>query len=223
MKNISYKSFFTEIKADLEENMFEGYASYFGNKDSYDDIVEAGAFKKTIKENQKRIKVLWQHDIGEPIGKPMHMEEDSKGLYIKAKIAETDTGKKAMTLLRDGIINEMSIGYSLIKDEWDRNEEARMLKEIKLWEVSLVSFAANDKAQVTGVKHEQFENLLTELREGKFIIDKDKIQVAIKALTALLEQNEPSKDTRTVEKSQYINDIDPLHLQSILQEIEKYK
>jgi uncharacterized protein len=215
-----YKSTFTEIKADLEDNMFEGYGSFFGNVDSHGDIVEKGAFKKTIKENKDRIKILWQHDTWKPIGKPVHMEEDSKGLYIKAKIAQTEVGKDAMTLMRDGIVNELSIGYNVVKDEWDRDKDIRRLKEVKLYEISAVTFASNPKATVTGVK---FEDLIQEFKNGKFVTDIDKIQEAIKALEALLSMDEPSNDTQNTEKSLVIDDIDPNLYQSILQEIQKYK
>ena len=223
MKDILYKSCFTEIKADLEENMFEGYGSFFGNVDSHKDIVEKGAFKKTINENKDRIKILWQHDTWQPIGKPVHMEEDSKGLYVKAKIAQTETGKEAMILMKEGIVNELSIGFSVIKDEWDRDTNIRKLKEIKLYEISAVTFASNPKATITGVKHEQFEMLLDELKQGKFIADKDKIKQAIKALEALLVDDEPSNLTQNNEKSLKIDDIDPNLFQLISKELKKYK
>lgn len=220
MDNLLYKSCFTEFKADMNENTFEGYASYFNNKDAYSDIVVKNAFKKTIVENRKRIKVLWQHNVYEPIGLPEHMEEDSKGLFVKARIVETDVGKKAMTLLREGVINEMSIGYRVVKEEYDREQKTRMLKELKLMEFSLVTFGANDKARVTNVK---FENLLDELKDGEIRLDRKKIEETIKVLEALLVTDEPSNDTQKEQKSQIINDIDPILCQSILEEINKYK
>jgi HK97 family phage prohead protease len=204
----------------MNENTFEGYASYFNNKDAYSDIVVKNAFKKTIVENRKRIKVLWQHNVYEPIGLPEHMEEDSKGLFVKARIVETDVGKKAMTLLREGVINEMSIGYRVVKEEYDREQKTRMLKELKLMEFSLVTFGANDKARVTNVK---FENLLDELKDGEIRLDRKKIEETIKVLEALLVTDEPSNDTQKEQKSQIINDIDPILCQSILEEINKYK
>ncbi|RPH39324.1 MAG: HK97 family phage prohead protease, partial [Burkholderiales bacterium] len=185
---------------------------------------ESGAFKKTINENKKRIKVLWQHNTYEPIGLPLVMEEDSKGLYVKAKIVDTDVGKKAMTLLREGVINEMSIGYNVIKDEWDNEKKIRYLKEVKLWEFSLVTFGANDKAKVTGVKELDF--ILDELKAGRMISNSNrgKIQAVIDSLTALLEVDEPSEDTQEAEKSlNDIEDIDPNLFQLISEELKQYK
>lgn len=147
--SMDFKAIKFETKA-LDENKFEGYASYFNNIDSYDDIIERGAFKKTIAENRGRIKVLWQHDAAEPIGIPEEMYEDDNGLYVRAKISMTDTGKKAMTLIKDGVITEMSIGYDVLKDDYKMmgNRRIRMLKEVRLWEFSPVTFAANDKAKI---------------------------------------------------------------------------
>lgn len=219
-----YKSVVTDMKTNIESNTIEGHASMFGNIDSHKDIVLAGAYKKTIQENKDRIKLLWQHDVFEPIGKPTRLEEDSKGLYFNAKISQTETGKKAITLIKDGVLNEMSIGYNVIKDDYDTKRNARLLKEIQLFEISIVSFGSNEKATVTGVKREQFEVLLEELKEGKFIADRTKIQEAIKALEALLIANEPSKLTQNNEKSlDVIDDIDPKLFQLISKEIEQYK
>lgn len=180
---MQYKASRFEIKA-VGENMIEGYAAYFNNVDSYGDIIEKGAFSKTLQENNNRIKVLWQHDVNEPIGKPIVMEQDDKGLYIKAKISMTETGKKAMELMRDGVIDEMSIGYDIIKDEYKGKN--RMLKELRLWEFSPVTFAANEKARITSVK--SLSDLLNDIKKA----DKNEIINAIKKLNELLSQFEPN-------------------------------
>lgn len=205
------KSFPFELKA-TDDNTFEGYAGVFRNKDSYGDVIEPGAFSKTIKENANRIKVLWQHDPWSPIGKPLHMEEDNHGLYVKAQVSQTSLGKDVITLLRDGVITEMSIGYSTIKDEWDNEQQVRKLKELKLWEFSPVTFAANDQAIITGVKNLDDLNpllmraqwLTNELKAGRVLSDKNRklvegtmasLEEAISALKALLDAAEPSDDT----------------------------
>jgi HK97 family phage prohead protease len=169
---MQFKSMKFETKA-LSDNEFEGYASYFNNIDSYDDIIERGAFKKTIAENKGRVKVLWQHDASEPIGIPKEMIEDDNGLYVKAKISMTDTGKKAMTLIKDGVITEMSIGYDVVKDEFKMmgNRRVRMLKEVRLWEFSPVTFAANDKAKIMkmrslleNIKHDNMDLIMNYIK-----------------------------------------------------------
>jgi HK97 family phage prohead protease len=186
-----YKASKFEIKASAE-NTIEGYAAYFGNVDSYGDIIEQGAFSKTLKENNNRVKVLWQHNTNEPIGKPIQMEQDSKGLYIKAKISMTDVGRKAMELMRDGVIDEMSIGYDIIKDEFKGKN--RMLKELRLWEFSPVTFAANEKARITSAKN--FNDLLYDIKHA----DKNEIINAITKLNELLASLEPDEKSTHEQK-----------------------
>ncbi len=190
---MQYKASRFELKA-AGDNTIEGYAAYFGNVDSYGDIIENGAFTKTLKENSGRVKVLWQHDTSEPIGKPIHMEQDSKGLYIKAKISMTDTGRKAMELMRDGVIDEMSIGYDIIKDEYKAKN--RMLKELRLWEFSPVTFAANEKARITSAK--SLSELLYDVKHA----DIGEIKNAIQKLNELIKQLEPDKSTQNDEQEQ---------------------
>lgn len=205
---MQYKTSKFDIKASVDQNVIEGYAAYFGNIDSYGDIIETGAFSKTLKENNNRIKVLWQHDVNEPIGKPIMMEQDSKGLYIKAKISMTDTGKKAMELMRDGVIDEMSIGYDIIKDEYKGKN--RMLKELRLWEFSPVTFAANEKAKITSAK--SFSDLLFDIKNA----DKNEIVNAIAKLNELLEQFEPNESV--TQKAKEEQDV-----KAILQMIRGFK
>lgn len=199
-KKLQVKNFGFEVKA-IDDNTFEGYASVFRNVDSYRDVIEPGAFSKTIKEN-KRVKVLWQHDPWQPIGKPTTMEEDNHGLYVKAKVANTSLGRDVMELMRSGVIDEMSIGFNTIKDEWDNEDNVRRIKEVKLWEFSPVTFAANDQAVITDAKsigpglHRLQAWIDGEIKNGAQL-DGNKKQLvnnAIKALTALLEASEGNND-----------------------------
>ena len=194
---MDFKAIKFETKA-IAENKFEGYASYFNNIDAYDDIIERGAFKKTIAENRGRVKVLWQHDASEPIGIPEEMIEDDNGLYVKAKISMTDTGKKAMTLIRDGVITEMSIGYDVVKDDYKMmgNRRVRMLKEVRLWEFSPVTFAANDKAKIMKMR-----SLLENVKNANI----DNVIEYIKSL-----ENQPSNDTDDIEPNTIIEMIKKL-------------
>jgi HK97 family phage prohead protease len=188
------KSFNFEVKA-TGDNEFEGYASVFRNVDSYRDVIEPGAFSKTIQEN-KRIKVLWQHDPMQPIGRPTQMLEDNHGLYVKAKISDTTLGREAIQLMKDGVVDELSIGFNTIKEDWDKEAQVRRIKEVKLWEFSPVTFAANDMANITGVKNLGFEQLLfninQELKAGKVLSEKNAnlVKNAIDALNALLTASE---------------------------------
>lgn len=201
MREIEFKNFGFEVKA-TSDNTFEGYASIFDNIDAGRDIMEKGAFTKTLQESQqnRRVKFLWQHDPLFPIGKPTHMSEDSKGLHVKGFVAPTQLGKDAMILMKEGVLDELSIGYNAIKDEWDSKQNVRRLKEVKLWEFSLVTFAMNEQAQITAAKNifgqaDPLKNafaLMEELKAGKVLSDKNKGLVvnAIDALQALLSATE---------------------------------
>jgi len=149
------KTFSFEVKAiDEEEGIFEGYAATFSKTpDSYGDIIDKGAFKKTLKERFKRIKILWNHSVMEPIGKPLELTEDDKGLFIKGKLSlGVQRAKEVLSLMKDGVITEMSIGYDAIKAPF--RDGTRHLEEIRLWDASPVVFAANPDALVTSVKAE---------------------------------------------------------------------
>jgi HK97 family phage prohead protease len=135
---------------------FEGYASVFNTPIdalSGPTIIERGAFKKTLAEQWERIKILWQHNSDEPIGRPLEMREDEHGLRLRAVLSSTQRGREAAQLLKDGVIREMSIGFDPIKFYMDRTgpEPVRRLTEIKLWEISLVTHAANPLAVVTQI------------------------------------------------------------------------
>jgi HK97 family phage prohead protease len=97
--------------------------------------------------------MLWQHDADKPIGVWTEMVEDEKGLRIKGQLAmETVKGKEAHALLKMGALNGLSIGFMSKEWSYDRETEVRTLTAIDLWEVSLVTFPANEKARVTNVK-----------------------------------------------------------------------
>lgn len=192
---MEYKVVQFETKdVDEETGIFEGYAATFSNvPDSYGDIIDKGAFKKTLKEGGARIKILWNHLVNEPIGKPIEMYEDEKGLYIKGKLTlGVQRAKEVLALMKDGVINEMSIGYDTITEAWEK--QIRHLKEVRLWDTSPVTFAANPEAVITGVK----SDLEHWLKAGRVLVNKDKVKAALDALQALLDaagDEEPEKST----------------------------
>lgn len=144
-----------EFKAavDVEARTFEGYASTFGNVDQVGDIITPGAFAKTIQERFPKgdIKILWQHY--EPLGMPIEIREDERGLYVKGRISKTALGDDALELMRDGVVNRMSIGITIVKADYDDQTGNRIIREVKLWEFSPVTFPANEQAVITAVKH----------------------------------------------------------------------
>ncbi len=157
---------------DEKNSIVKGYGSYFGNKDADNDIIMRGAYQKTIKENGERVKYLYQHNMMQPIGKMNELYEDQKGLVFVAEIPKTSLGKDVIELMKAGIITENSVGILPIvkQDKGDYRE----LKEVKLFEISAVTLAANDQAKITSVKgdiefqkiEERYDNLCKLIRKG---------------------------------------------------------
>ncbi len=150
------RSFALQIKAAGDDGTVEGYGSVFGVRDNYDDVIAKGAFVQSLKDHKAAgtmPAMLWQHDADKPIGVWTEMVEDEKGLRIKGQLAmETVKGKEAHALLKMGALNGLSIGFMSKEWAYDRDTEVRTLTAIDLWEVSLVTFPANEKARVTNVK-----------------------------------------------------------------------
>jgi len=145
-----YKTFdFKVTSFDYEGRTVEGYAAAFGNIDQGNDIIHEGAFTKTLAERGNKVRFLWQHNPGEPIGRPIEMHEDTNGLFIKAIVSDA--------LLRDNAISGLSIGYDAIPGgtDYTKSQEGdpiRNLREVRLWEFSLVTFPMNELAGVTALK-----------------------------------------------------------------------
>lgn len=149
----THRDFPLEIKEITEEGRFSGYASVFDVIDYYDDEIVRGAFAKSIAE--KMPVMLWQHDSAEPIGVYESIREDDIGLWIEGRLLlDLEKGREAYILLKNQAIRGLSIGFVPILWEWENRESRRIrvLKEIDLWEVSLVTFPANPKALVDDVK-----------------------------------------------------------------------
>lgn len=173
---------------------FAGYASTW-DEDLGGDIISKGAFNKTM-ERKDRIKVLWQHN--EPIGKSLNMGTDSKGLFVEGQISKTRLGDEAIELMKDGVIDQMSIGFSIPHGKSEYNEKGnRLIHEVKLYEYSLVTFPMNEKAIITSVK-----SVSDAIRCGKYNANEVKeLSEALAELNALL-KNEPSKDTHIGQQPQ---------------------
>ncbi len=179
------KAFATEFKVSGDGRTVEGYASTFGNVDAVGDVVVAGAYKRTLNARLDRLKVLRDHE--HPIGKPVEAFEDTKGLYTKSRISDTPLGNETLTLLRDGVLDRMSIGYEPVTKEFGQFEgkQVRFLKEIKLYEWSVVTFPANESAAVTGVKAlEDLDRAFHEFKAGT---------LPVAELVALLTQATPTE------------------------------
>ena len=157
---LKHLDFGFEVKQISDEGDFEGYASTAGNVDRGGDIVEPGAFRASLDRyasKGKMPKMLWQHDPGKVVGVWEAMMEDDKGLYVKGRVLkELQLGKELYTLMKAGAIDSMSIGYRTIDAEFEGpGGQVRRLKELELFEVSLVTFPMNEEAMITHVKHLQ--------------------------------------------------------------------
>lgn len=142
--------------AVTEGSVIEGYASLFGALDRGGDVVEPGAYAASLKSldaAKRRVRMLWQHDPAEPIGVWDEVREDKKGLYVKGRLLpDVARAREAAALLEAGAIEGLSIGYRTLRAAKDENGRRR-LKELELWEVSLVTFPMLPDARV-GAKGE---------------------------------------------------------------------
>jgi len=142
-------NFNLKIKSVDDTGSFVGMGAVFNNIDLGNDLIEPGAFARTLSAG-KKFPLLWQHDPSNPIGS-VEASETPQGLMVKGQLLLDDpTAMKAYQLLKAGIIKGLSIGYDTIKDAMDGT--VRRLKELRLWEVSVVTFPMNEAAMVTSVK-----------------------------------------------------------------------
>ena len=172
------------IDADEKAGIIKGYGSYFGNKDSDNDVITKGAYKKTIAENGDRVKYLYQHDMNQPIGKMTELYEDDKGLVFVAEIAKTQLGNDVVQLMKSGVITENSVG--IMPMQKNNKGDYREITEVKLYEISAVTLAANDQAKILDVKgnvdveklSKRYDNLSKLIRKGNI---SDEMGFAIEA------------------------------------------
>lgn len=146
-----------EVKSSEDDaRTFEGYGSVFGGEpDSYGDLVAKGAFRASLKEwkGKKRMPaMLWQHNPDEPVGVWTEMAEDEHGLLVRGKLLQTGKGPLAYESLKEGALSGLSIGFRTRKSKMDSDTGIRTLTDVELWEVSLVTFPANDPARITSVR-----------------------------------------------------------------------
>ncbi|SFT44831.1 hypothetical protein SAMN05216236_10243 [Sedimentitalea nanhaiensis] len=162
-----------------EDAVIEGYASLFGQADQGGDIVQKGAYARSITALEKagrRVKMLWQHDPAQPIGVWDVVREDGEGLWVKGRLLDcTLKGREAAALIAAGAIDGLSIGYRTTKAS--KNDKGqRLLTELELWEVSLVTFPMLPSARVAA-KSESLEAEAT-LRELAATLERARLELA---------------------------------------------
>ena len=205
---MQHKAVSLELKREPDQDgAFEGYASVFGIVDQGMDVVERGAFNKSL--GKRRVKMLWQHDMAQPIGVWDEIQENERGLFVRGRLLkEVDKGREAMALLRAGAIDSMSIGYRTIEAVPEAEGRVRKLTEVDLYEISLVTFPMLPDAKVTAVKSiktiREFEKAL---RDAGFSQNEAKAIAAdgFKGLAAHRDDVKAEPDTESL--SAFISEI----------------
>ncbi len=150
-----YRDLPFDLKALDGAGSFAGYASVFGVVDGCNDVVARGAFGPTLARNRagRGVKMLWQHQSDEPIGRWDEIVEDDHGLRVKGRLLlDVRRAAEVHALLKAGAIDGLSIGYSAVEAATDPDSGLRTLIEIDLWEISLVTFQACPGAAVSAIK-----------------------------------------------------------------------
>jgi HK97 family phage prohead protease len=190
--DLQFKEFkIDKVTEDSGQLTIEGWAAVFNNLDSGNDIILKGSFSKTLLTRKGRIAFCYQHDIYNPIGKILEIEEQDFGLFVKVSISASEDD--IQTKLKEKILNEMSIGYRVIESKRGGGmgyEDANVISEIMLYEISIVTIAMNDKAIITGMKSEEkqtiieteFERLIAIERNTQKKFELMKLKGQIKAL-----------------------------------------
>ena len=139
-------------------HVISGYASLFGARDQGGDVVQKGAYAASLARLQRQgraVKMLWQHDPAQPIGVWDEVREDALGLWVKGRIlTDVEKGREAAALLAAGAMDGLSIGYRTIKST-KAADGGRILNELELWEVSLVTFPMLSEARVSSKAESQ--------------------------------------------------------------------
>ncbi|WP_420959899.1 HK97 family phage prohead protease [Brucella sp. IR073] len=143
------------------DGSFSGYASLFGEVDLGQDIIERGAFAKSLNaRGVSGIRMLWQHDAGEPIGVWTVIREDARGLYVEGRLAKgVPKARDALELMRSGAIDGLSIGFRAVRARKDARSGIRRIHEADLWEISVVTFPMLPAARIASVKRWRLPDL----------------------------------------------------------------
>ena len=199
LKKIVFES---EIKAENNKGIFTGYGSIFGNEDQGNDIMQKGAFTKSLVNRPvSKVKMLYQHKTDEPIGVFTEIYEDNKGLFVKGQLAMgTQKGREAYELLKMGALDGMSIGFRADPEKQGYNENkrgVRTLKEVDLMEISLVTFPMNESALIETVKGNaknirEWEKILREAGG----LSRTEAKIGAKALSESLSQRDAGDDNK---------------------------
>jgi uncharacterized protein len=166
------------------DRVVTGYFATFGNVDYDKDMFAPTAFDKTIREwgpeGRNKIVHLYQHNTTMPLAKPKVLRADEKGIYFESAFVDNSWGTDVLKLYEAGIINEHSVGFEIFRSDPERRDgmEFNLIKEVRMWEGSTVTFGANEDTPFTGFKgfdkakaNERIEKLSKAIRNGSFTDD----------------------------------------------------
>jgi HK97 family phage prohead protease len=215
------RDFELTLKEVSDEGEFSGYGSVYDVIDFYGEVVAPGAFANSLRtwaDKGRLPPALWQHMSTEPVGPFTLMREDKKGLYVEGQLLVNDVqrAREARALMKAKAVSGMSIGFDVVVEEFNKETKLITLKEIDLWEVSIVTFPANEAAQIENVKA-----VMAEIRDsGKL--------PTLKSFEGFLREAGFSKSHATVIASRGLGpllrevesgDVEPIDVTSILDEV----
>jgi HK97 family phage prohead protease len=214
--------------SDMKQGIVSGYFAMFGNKDLDGDVIETGAFTKTVMERgpqgKQLIKYLLDHDKNKVVAKITNLYEDSKGLRYEAKIGTHTAGQDFQKMIESELINQHSFGFRTIKEQFDQEAKANLIKEVMMYEGSAVQFlGANPDTTFIDLKSEAdaFEYLG---RLEKFVKTSDATDETLEKLEnqlkSLMEMLKPA-ETTLVEKEAVI--IETITINELKKQFESWK
>ena len=148
------KHMMLDLKRVTGEGSFSGYASVFGATDLGKDVIEPGAFARSLNaRGANGIRMLFQHDPSEPLGRWMTIREDGRGLYVEGQLAPgVAKADEVHRLMKNGALDGLSIGFQTVRSKRDAKTGIRHILEADLWEISVVTFPMLPAARVSEVK-----------------------------------------------------------------------
>ena len=214
--------------SDMKQGIVSGYFAVFGNKDLDGDVIEPGAFTKTIQERgpqgKQLIKYLLDHDKTKVVGKIGQLYEDQKGLRYEAKIGSHNMGQDFQKMVESDLINQHSFGFRTIKEMYDQQSKANLIKEVMMYEGSAVQFlGANPETTFIDLKNEEdaFEYLT---RLEKFVKTSDATDETLEKLESqlksLLEMLKPAEATLVETKAV---EVEILTINELKKQFESWK
>lgn len=188
----------------LDEGVFTGYASVFGNRDSYGDVVVKGAFEESLKDfgtGGSNIPCYWSHQMSNPmmwIGKTLEAYEDDHGLFVKVQLdLDNPNAAQVHKMIKEKVVNQMSFAFDVLDYAFAESEEHGEyleLRKMKIHEVSVVQVGANQATELLDVK-----DRLTRLKAGRALSTKNEDQLRqaqslIEDVLSSIDQSEEKTD-----------------------------